>query len=39
VKSEEENIMKARLNDWLREVQVCALLRDLLGVPDFAAAV
>jgi hypothetical protein len=38
-KLEEENIIKARLKDWLREVQVLALLRNLLGVPGFATVV
>ena len=33
------NIMKAGLVDWLKEVRVYVMLRDLLGVPGSAAVV
>jgi hypothetical protein len=33
------NIMKAGLVDWLKEVQVSVMLRDLLGIPDSTAVV
>ena len=33
------NIMKAGLVDWLKEVRVSVMLRDLLGVPGSAAVV
>jgi hypothetical protein len=39
VKSEAENVMEAGFGGKIMEVRVSALLRDLLGVPNFAAAV
>jgi hypothetical protein len=39
VKSDAENIMKMGLGDYLKKVQVFAMLRNLLGVPRFAAVV
>jgi hypothetical protein len=39
VMSDVENIMKAQIRGLAMQVQVSALLRNLLGIPGFAAVV